>query len=232
MKKVFVVLMIMLLPLSAMAMTPVSDSEMAGVTGQVGVDIAVVDFHMDMSIGNIAWGDPDTTAVAGTMYVAGSPTNYLAGYININAIDMTDIFVTLNGVKSYTGTIPNAIYADPMKIDVATLGAYNSLTQRFANLVNKTAICITMGDMHMQVGRITVGGIYLDGVVDGYNNWAFDSVHDEFAGTAASIASTKNLGTLQIDAFDLVMYSSVDGYKTDGTKFFPNNPARVYIMAH
>jgi len=240
MKKVFVVLMIMLLPLSAMAMTPVSDSELATVTGQVGVDIAVVDFHMNMSIGNLSWGDTDSTTGVGTptlggvMYVAGAPTNYLPGYININAINMTDIFVTLNAVKSYVGTLPIAIYADPMKIDVATLDAWNSTAQPFTNLVGKTAIVITMGDMHMQVGRITVGGIYLDGSVNQYTQYQFDRAHDSFASTFGTLDSTKNLGVMQIDAFDLVMYSSVGGYDTaaNGSKFFPNNPARVYIMAH
>lgn len=231
----FVAVLALVFPLSAMAMTPITDVEMAEVTGQVGVDIAIVDMHMDMSIGNISWGDIDTTALAGTMWIAGNPTDYTGGYININDMVMTDIFITLAGVKSLvttTGPV-NAIYADPFKIDVATLGAATPGTQVFANLAGQTGIVMTMPDMHMQVGEISFGGIYLADQVYAYSNWAFNTLLDAFAGVnTASGALTEQLGVLNISAFDLRMYSSVDGYLATGLKAFPNNPSRVYILAH
>lgn len=228
----FVAVLAMLIPLSAMAMTPVADSELAEVTGQVGIDIAVVDFHMDMTVGNVAWGDTDGTADSGIMYVAGLATDYTDGYININAIAMDDIFVTLNGVKSHNGSLTTAIYADPLKIDVATLGAANSVTQKYAGLAGKTAIVITMADMHMQVGKISIGGIYLaDEAYSG--TYAFSSVSDEFVCTPnASMVDTENLGTLEISCVDIVMYSYVEGYTAQGAHVNPQNPARVYILAH
>ena len=58
MKKVLAFLAIMLLPLSVMAMTPVSDNDLANVTGQSGVSINV-DVTMDLGVGVAAWGDDD-----------------------------------------------------------------------------------------------------------------------------------------------------------------------------
>ncbi len=229
----FVAVLAMLIPLSAMAMTPVADSELAEVTGQVGIDIAVVDFHMDMSIGNVAWGDTDGTADSGAMYVANHATDYTDGYININNIVMDDIFVTLNANPSFTASPAHLLYADPLKIDVATLGAANVASQVFAGLAGKTAIVITMGDMHLQVGKISVGGIYLaDEAYSG--TYSFAGATDEFVCTAnANMVDTENLGVLEISCVDIVTYSSVDGY-TAGTnaKANGNNPSRVYILAH
>ena len=58
MKRVLTFLAIMLLPLSVWAMTPVTDSDLADVTGQAGVSINA-DLTMDINIGTMAWGDGD-----------------------------------------------------------------------------------------------------------------------------------------------------------------------------
>jgi len=230
----FVAVLSMLLPLSAMAMTPVSDSELADVTGQVGISIAVVDFQMDMTIGNISWSDTDTEASAGAMYIAGSSVDYTLGYININAVSMDNIFVTLNGVHKTVGGTNYLAYADPLLIDVASLGPATTAGQIFASpyVTSKTAIVITMGDTHIQIERITVGGIYLASYKYEHQGYAFNSLTDEFDCTPFTPVDTENLGDIQIDCIDIVIYSSVDGYNTDGSKFFPNNPGRVYIIAH
>jgi len=239
----FVAVLAMLIPLSAMAMTPVADSELAEVTGQVGIDIAVVDFHMDMSIGNVAWGDTDNYSGSASdplqMFVAGSPTDYTDGYININNIVMKDIFVTMNAVKSHSGTTVTSAFADPLKIDVATLGDAAVGTQIYSGLANKTAIVITMGDMHLQIASIDVGGIYLaDEVYSGSSSFvSLDTdlgYADEFVCEASdAMAETENLGTLNISCVDVVLYSYVEGYANDGSGHInPDNPARVYILAH
>jgi len=61
MKKVFMILVmstILAVPMSAMAMTPVSDKELADITGRTGVSI-YIDVTINLHIGIIAWGDPD-----------------------------------------------------------------------------------------------------------------------------------------------------------------------------
>lgn len=58
MKNMFIALMMVLLPLSLQAMTPISDEELAEISGQTGVSIWV-DITMDIHIDCIAWGDSD-----------------------------------------------------------------------------------------------------------------------------------------------------------------------------
>ncbi len=58
MKRVLTFLAIMLLPLSVMAMTPISDSDMSKVTGQAGVSINM-DITMNVTFGEMGWGDSD-----------------------------------------------------------------------------------------------------------------------------------------------------------------------------
>lgn len=59
MKRVLFILAILLLPLSAMAMTPVSDNDMANVTGQSGVTIDVSAMNIQVEMDTITWGDLD-----------------------------------------------------------------------------------------------------------------------------------------------------------------------------
>ena len=56
MKKLLIILAILLLPLSVWAMTPISDADLSGVTGQAGVNINA-DLMIDISPCTIAWGD-------------------------------------------------------------------------------------------------------------------------------------------------------------------------------
>lgn len=59
MKRVLSFLALFLLPLSLMAMTPISDEVMSQVTAQAGVSIDV-DVTMEVTFGNLGWGDLDT----------------------------------------------------------------------------------------------------------------------------------------------------------------------------
>jgi hypothetical protein len=59
MKKVLIILAILVLPLSAMAMTSLSDNEMANVTAQSGVTIDIIYLHMSFKFDTISWGDYD-----------------------------------------------------------------------------------------------------------------------------------------------------------------------------
>lgn len=58
MKKAATILFIFLLPMSASAMKPVTDTELDQITGNAGVSI-FVDITMNISIDTIAWGDSD-----------------------------------------------------------------------------------------------------------------------------------------------------------------------------
>jgi hypothetical protein len=65
------------LPMSAMALTTVSDSELAGVTGQAGVSINV-DMTANITVGTLAWGDAD-----------GFSGNTNAGYVGLTGMTFT-----------------------------------------------------------------------------------------------------------------------------------------------
>jgi len=58
MKRILIVLIIILLPLSAFAMKPISDEGLSIVSGSSGVSF-FVNVTMDISIDVIAWGDSD-----------------------------------------------------------------------------------------------------------------------------------------------------------------------------
>ena len=243
----FVAVLAMLIPLSAMAMTPVADSELAEVTGQMGVDIAIVDFTMDLSIDNIAWGDTDVSAGAdgiGQYYVGGHAVSFTQGYININDFAMTNLFVTLNGT---TGTSAGATIsaADPLKIDVATINELGPGCP-FPCVAGNTAIVITLPDMHVQIQSITIGGIYLDDAAYANDSYTFSGgtagTDTWYADPYATLDATKNLGTMQIDGLDMKLYSSVPvwnstlgeyvAFDTNGNHVNVENNARVYILAH
>ncbi len=120
MKRVLTFLAIMLLPLSVMAMTPVSDQTLSDVTGQAGVNINA-DLTMNISIGTMAWGDEDGIRgfeADGLLY---SPWGTIpnGGYVGVTGFNITNLRIkareadTYNGWSSYTGL-------KPITIDVAT----------------------------------------------------------------------------------------------------------------
>ena len=58
MKRYFLLIMLLFMPLSLWAMTPISDDELSDISGQTGVSI-FVDITMNIHIDCIAWGDSD-----------------------------------------------------------------------------------------------------------------------------------------------------------------------------
>ncbi len=119
MKRVLTFLAIMLLPLSVMAMTPVTDSDLADVTGQAGVSINA-DLTMDINIGTMAWGDDDGIGTScenpwtSTYGVGGG------GYIGISGfkIDNLNIKARTNSADTYNAY--TTMLLKPITIDVAT----------------------------------------------------------------------------------------------------------------
>jgi hypothetical protein len=106
MKKLWVFLSLMALPLSAMAMAEISDQTLSDVTGQAGVSINV-NLSMNVSSTVAAWGDPDGV---------GSPST--AGFIGIKNLNLTGM--TINSQENLGADFR------PLTIDVATDDKYGT----------------------------------------------------------------------------------------------------------
>jgi hypothetical protein len=240
MKKLLVILAIVLLPLSAFAgMSAITDSEMSAVTGQMGVSIAIVDQQQDLSLAALTWGDVNT----GTRWVAGQATSMSPGYININDIAINKNTTTLNGV---TGS--NGVWADPLKIDVASLGPVGA-NQPFAALANKTAVIISLSDSVQTIDSISIGSITLDTAVATISVTAGGAARGTAtfyaalnAGAQYSYVNTTTavnshqLGQIYIQGFKQIGYSHLEGYQlnTAGMAYLPvaQRPGYIAIFAH
>jgi len=62
--KAIALIVCLVFPLSAMAMTTIGDSDLSTVTGQSGVSINL-DVNMDLHLDTVAWGDSDGLANTG-----------------------------------------------------------------------------------------------------------------------------------------------------------------------
>ena len=185
MKKLLVICVIILLPISAFAgMSTIPDSEMATVTGQMGVSIAIIDQQQDISIASVTWGDVNTSS----RYIAGQATNISPGYINLNDISINKNTTTDNDVSTPVGR-----FADPYKIDVVSFGAV-SATQPFVALANKTAVIISLPDELQTIDSITIGSITLDSSVATVTTTAGGSAR----GTAAFYAALNPVDSMTI----------------------------------
>lgn len=133
MKRVLTFLAIMLLPLSVMAMTPVSDQTLSDVTGQAGVNINA-DLRMDITIGTLAWGDADGITAAANPGWALTETG---GYVGVTGLNITDLRIKARETDNFGvgylvilddddnelnpgGTYLAPTYLKPITIDVAT----------------------------------------------------------------------------------------------------------------
>ena len=114
MKRILMFLVIMLLPLSIWAMTPVSDSELSNVTGQAGVNINP-DLTMDITINTMAWGDADGIQTVMNPWA----TVVAGGYIGVKNFNITNLKVRLRGDDEYNN-FDFDTQVKPITIDVAT----------------------------------------------------------------------------------------------------------------
>jgi len=192
MKKVIVVLMILLLPLSAMAaMTSISDSEMADVSGQVGISIAIVDFNMDMSIANFTYDDQDK----GTVVVSNRNVGYDAGFINIGPIVMDNIYVTLSG---------NPVYAAGTSVNSAMLklAATSTMAQLAGISSSYNGIAGDMLTIDVMTAERTSANPYYALRANTYGEYdAFNAAHTARSGILIGLPD---------------MYISLDGIDIDG----------------
>jgi len=122
MKKIFtaiVLLALLVLPMSVLAMTDITDDELSTVTGQAGVSINV-DVTANLTIGTVAWGDSDGF----TGY-----TN--AGFVGIEGLNLTvHASGRHDGAFATTGATAVGYMAnDPITIDVGTNDGGQSLVR-------------------------------------------------------------------------------------------------------
>ena len=115
MKRVLTFLAIMLLPLSVMAMTPVSDQTLSDVTGQAGVNINA-DLMMDIKIGTLAWGDSDGILNGGHPLWG---TTDGGGYVGVTGFDIDGLRIKARETDTFDGYAAPA-QLKPITIDVAT----------------------------------------------------------------------------------------------------------------
>lgn len=174
MKRVLTFLAIMLLPLSVMAMTPVTDSTLSDVTGQAGVDITN-DLTMDVSITTLAWGDQDGYAGAASYgWVGISPLNLID--LTINGTQTIDVGTVGGVTKVRMGIVDGfAIGMAGLTFNVE-LGATRDLGQTLG-VVNTGAIAVTFGESfayisaHAGCGVTQELDITIDSLVIGYLSW-------------------------------------------------------------
>lgn len=189
MKRVLFILAILLLPLAAMAMSPVSDKEMAGITGQSGVTIDISELKIGFEMDTVTWGDYDGFSFGAFGTITGQPTGYTAAFESADQYIGTQTTVTgaiipngTVGEADWTGYI-NLSFADlvshiaihkPMRItfDVGTymgqaaLGdwSYNPATSTIVNQLTTTAIQITVSGVEMTMDAFGLKGIILSNV--------------------------------------------------------------------
>jgi len=113
MKKIFtaiVLLALLVLPMSVMAMTDITDDELSTVTGQAGVSINI-DVTANLTIGTMAWGDSDG----------------FAGYTNAGFVGIEGLNLTVHASGRHDGAFSTGgataigyMDNDPITIDVGT----------------------------------------------------------------------------------------------------------------
>ena len=119
MKRVLTFLAIMLLPLSVMAMTPVTDSDLADVTGQAGVNINA-DLQMDIAIGTMAWGDSDGVGALAVAIPSWGDSD-AGGYVGVTGFNITNLRIKARETDDGFGLVPyTTANLKPITIDVCS----------------------------------------------------------------------------------------------------------------
>ena len=246
MKKILLVaLVLFLVPITAMgAMQAISDSEMENVTGQRGVTLAPVDANLNLRIENIAYIDADS----GSYNIAGIPTPYTQGVINITGLDIVNLHATLAGVMvmdggslgSGAGLGGASIFAEGIDIDVVTCANVPLVTLR-----DQTHIAIGMPDLSLTIDKITIAEISLDatpaavggggyddgtGFVEGILNPATGQFDFETAGITDP---THSFGSIEIAGLKLRTFAHVGGVDpADGSPINPGHRGVIIILPH
>lgn len=193
MKRVLTLLAIMVLPLSVMAMTPVSDQALSDVTGQAGVSI-LPDVTITMTDVDIAWGDPGGF---------GGVVETNDGWIGISGLDMSTTLSCTDPSK-------------PITIDVATDDSYDGATYIHTNL---GTLKIRLNDFSSDIGlgataEDAIAGDQSLGVISmGGTDIVFDgsSYMDIYAGDDCGVNIYQEINGLEL-SLGYLSYGDTDGF--------------------
>lgn len=104
MKKIFAILVLavmMMLPMSSFAATTVSDSDLAGITGQSGVSINL-DVTIDLTADVVAWGDSDGLwVIQGYNTLEGEAAFNNAGYVGLQNMNISNLNVRMRDFSRF-----------------------------------------------------------------------------------------------------------------------------------
>ena len=223
MKRVLTFLAIMLLPLSVMAMTPVSDQTLSDVTGQAGVNINA-DLMMDIKIGTLAWGDSDGILNGGHPLWG---TTDGGGYVGVTGFDIDGLRIKARETDTFDGYAAPA-QLKPITIDVATDPTYSLYSGFTFVRFGLGSLEISMGALDFDVrlgtdaatledsgnllGVVSIGamGIYIDP----------KSYVDIFSDGTCGVNIAMNI---EIDQFniDYVSWGDTDGVVNGGIGAMP-----------
>jgi hypothetical protein len=229
---------LMMVPFSAFAMDIITDSELEAVTGQTGVSLALYDVQLDLDIMNLAWGDTD----CGTLILSTLRHSYTAGYVNINNIQIDNIYLDEDThVWGIATDVAGGTYiADPkhsLSIDVMTFSSNGPHCPSQA-LRGKTAVVLGTGDGYTAIENLSIDGIYLDDHAYTTTTAEFTSMQ-KWTYTTGPLDDSKNLGTITISGIQMTGHAYVGGYEAfnavPGGKLRPINPnhrAQIIIVAH
>ena len=160
MKRVLTFLALMLLPLSVMAMTPVSDSTLSDVTGQAGVNINA-DLTMNIGIGTVAWGDSSGIDAGFTSY--GWTAAPAGGYVGVNNLNIQNLRIKARETDTFNGYSAPAMLK-PITIDVATSDAYGTGVTFVRFGLGSLEISMNAMSLQVALGDRT-GGVVLDQIL-------------------------------------------------------------------
>jgi hypothetical protein len=90
--KAIALIVCLVFPLSAMAMTTIADNELSSVTGQSGVSINM-DVNMNLSMATLAWGDSDGVTGSVVNNIGGTTNN--TGWVGLSTFNATGIHAQL-----------------------------------------------------------------------------------------------------------------------------------------
>jgi len=208
-------LAIMLLPLSVMAMTPVSDQTLSDVTGQAGVNINA-DLRMDITIGTLAWGDADGIT---TSYNPGWALTDAGGYVGVTGLNITDLRIKARETDTFGGYSAPAMLK-PITIDVATdEDIYDGNTfvrfglgslQITMDHMDFTVFLAAPGAPGQRLGVVSIGAmaVYINPV-------SYLDIYNSRPGNRCGIFLAMNV---VIDEFDIdhVSWGDIDGQANTG----------------
>ncbi len=212
MKRVFVFLAIMILPMSIWAMTPVTDYDLSNVTGQAGVNINP-NISMNIYIGTMAWGDSDGITGIYNPWIV--PANSSGGYIGIANFNLSNLTIEerMESTDNYGGY--NTMMVKPITIDVATVNAPLSVTTIPSWGGAVTTENLASGTTFVRFGlgalEISVGSMSFD--INLYKRTGPVAATDDI-----NTASAQNLGDVEIGLFSMYInpWSYVDIYSASG----------------